>query len=502
MNAPLRRVGIIVMILFGLLFANLNWVQAYKADEYRNNPYNSGRVQVAEYQRERGPVVVGREAVVAATSVETDGRLRFLRTYPEEALWAHVVGYKPVQGESTGIEAFEDDFLAGTGQEFFVDRLLDLFTGDRTVGGSVVTTLSREAQQTALEQLRENAAGTNRGAVVALDPRTGAVQALVSIPSFDPNPLASHDTGEAQEAYDELDQDPDRPLANRALSERFEPGSVMKVIDSAAALQNGFTPQTAITGGSSYQAPQAGEPIGNAPGVVCPNQLTLAQALTVSCNTAFARLAAEELGAATLRQTAEDFGFGDDGLNVGRLDGDGIPVAASQTGDLLRPDGQDDPAVVALSAIGQASVQITPMQGALIAATVVNGGAQMRPYLVDQLQDSDLRPIYDASPEQLRRPVSGEVAGALRDMMVNVVTSGTGGPAGISGVVVGGKTGTAETGEGANDHGWFIGFASLDGEPVSAVAVFLENAGAGGSSEAARIAGQVMRSVIADQGGG
>lgn len=491
------------MVMFGLLFLNLNWVQGYKAEEYRNSPHNAGRVQIDEYQRERGPILVGRDGTVAAVSVETDGRLRYLRTYPEDERWAHVVGYRPVQGEPRGIEAFENEFLAGTSHRFFVDRLRDLFTNSRTTGGTVQTTLSRAAQQTAYEQLRDNSTGTTRGAVVALDPRTGAVQALVSMPSFDPNPLASHNLAEVDEAFQELNQDPDQPLANRALSERFEPGSVFKVIDSAAALASGeFTPDSVLQGGAQYLPPTAGSPIGNAPGVNCPNQITLEQALVVSCNTAFSHLAAEQLGGEAVIAMAEAFGFGDDELTVGRLDGGGMPVATSVTGDMRRDDGQFDLPTVAQSAIGQASVQITPLQGALIAATVANGGVQMRPYVVEQLQDAQLRSVYRADPEQLRRPVSGEVAAALRDMMVGAVERGTGRNAAIPGFVVGGKTGTAETGGGAPDHGWFVGFVIVDGEPVSAVAVLLQNAGPGGSAEAARIAGQVMHAVVNDRGDG
>jgi peptidoglycan glycosyltransferase len=505
MNAPLRRIGIIVMIMFGLLFANLNWVQAYKADELRNSPYNTGRVQVAEYQRQRGPILVGPAGTQVAVSVETDGRLRYLRTYPEENLYAHVVGYKPVQGEPTGIEAFEQDFLAGTGDQFLVDRFLAMFSGGRTNGGTVQTTLLPAVQETAFEQLR-NSNLTNRAAVVALDPTTGAVQALVSLPSFDPNPIASHNVEEADAAFEELSENENQPLRNRVLSERFEPGSTFKVIDSAAALASGdFQPETVIEGGAQYTPPTAGQPIGNAPGVNCPNELSLADALRISCNTAFSRLAAEELGSEALIEMAEAFGFGDEELEVGRLNADGIPVAASVTGEMTREDGQDDPPTVAQSAIGQASVQMTPVQGALVAATVANGGVQMRPYLVERLQDAELRPVYRANPEQLRRPVSPEVAAQLREMMVGVVQSGTGTNAQIENYVVGGKTGTAQNGpqdDPLRDHGWFIGFMLDGNRPVSAVAVFLQNAGDNGSSEAARIGGEVMRAVLGEQGGG
>lgn len=502
MNAPLRRVGVVVLIMFGLLFANLNWVLAVKGEEYRASPYN-GRVQIEEYQRERGLVLVGRDAQAVTGNLDTEGQLRYLRTYPLEERYAHVVGYKPVSGEATGIEQFEDKFLAGTADTLFVDRLWDLFTEEKRPGGNVLTTLSAPAQQAAYEELRDNQVGAAKGAVVAIDPRTGAIQALVSMPSFDPNPLVAHDTEAAQAAYRELEQDPDRPLRNRALAERYPPGSVFKVIDAAAALEHGYTPTTLIPAGPTYQHPETTHVINNAAPSICPEaQVTLIDALTESCNTGFARLAVE-LGADVIAETSRAFGFEDPELTVGRLDGEGMPVAESRTGDLKRADGIDDGPVVALSAIGQANVEITPLQGAMIAAAVANGGVQMRPYLVQELQHGpDLSRLYVASPQELRRATSPEVAGALQEMMVSVVQHGTGRNAAISGHVVGGKTGTAQIVAGQENHGWFVGFVISDGVPVSAVAVFLENAGDGGSAEAARIAGQVMRAVIADRGEG
>src|SRR5690606_23835854 len=388
------------MVLFGLLFVNLNRVQFFNADEYRTSPYN-GRVQIEEYQRERGLILVGPDARPVTGNEETDGPLRYRRTCQEGPLWAHVVGYKPVNGAPTGIEAFENDFLAGTSDKLFWDRLLDPFTGRNTPGGNVVTTLSRSAQEVAFAQLRDNRSGSGKGAVVALDPRTGAVQAMVSLPTFDPNGLTSHDSNEVQALYEELDADPDRPLLNRVLFRSFFPGSVFKVIVSAAALQRGYTPDTLIPAGPTYNPPQTSHVIGNAAPSICPQaEVTLAVALRDSCNTGFAQLGVT-LGAEALTSTAADFGFGDGDLVVGRLGGDGlpvvgrsdgrgIPVAASQTGDLVRDDGEDDPAKVALSSIGQASVRITPLQGAMIAATVANGGVQMRPYLVQRLLDADL----------------------------------------------------------------------------------------------------------------
>jgi peptidoglycan glycosyltransferase len=500
MNAPLRRVGVVVILLFGLLFANLNWVQGYKADAYRTSDFN-GRVRVAEYQRQRGVIAAGRDSKALASSRATPDELKYLRMYPFNELYAHVVGYKPVNGLATGIEKSENEFLAGTSNELIPDRVRDLFTGDQTAGGNVLLTLSRRAQETAHRELAGNDVGAEKGAVVAIDPKTGAVQAMVSMPSFNPNPLVSHDTTAADAAYKKLEQNAARPLTNRATQETLPPGSTFKVIDTAAALENGYTTQTRIPAGSTYKPPQTNTPIGNAADSICPeSQVSLLQALTESCNTGFAQLGVR-LGGTVLKDKARDFGFGDDELTCGRLDADGLPVAASITGDMQRPDGEEDPAAVAQSAIGQRDVKMTPMLAAMIAATVANNGVQMRPYLVDQLQGPDLTTIhYRAAPDELRTPIDGRVAGDLQAMMVSVVENGTGRNARINGYTVGGKTGTAQDGN-RPDHGWFIGYVMKDGQPISAVAVLLQNAGSGGSGEAAKIARRVMQAVIADRGG-
>ncbi|MEH1164810.1 penicillin-binding protein 2 [Micromonospora sp. CPCC 205539] len=500
MNAPLRRVGVVVMVLFGLLFANLNWVQAYKADEYRTSDYN-GRVQVADYKRKRGNIEAGGTAL--ATSKETTGQLKFQRTYPGGAKYAHVLGYKPVNLSDTGVERVENDFLAGTSDQLIGDRFKDMFTGDQTAGGNVLLTLSKRAQDTAYDLLRTNQVDAKRGAAIAIDPRTGAVQALVSMPSFDPNPLVSHATREAAAAYAKLEQDPDGPLKNRALSETLPPGSTFKIVVAAAALENGITKTTQIPAGSSFTPPTSGSPIRNAAPSICPEpQVSLLEAVTESCNTGFAQLGIR-LGANTLKEKARQFGFEQDDLTVGQLGEDGLPTAASRTGSMQNADGTDDPAALAQSSIGQRDVRMTPLQGAMIAGSVANGGSQMRPYLVRQLLAPDrTTSYYTAKPRELRQPITGPVASDLRDMMVSVVQKGTGKNAAIGGYTVGGKTGTAQSAPERPDHGWFIGFAlDKNGTPVSAVCVELEQAGPGGSAEAARIGGQIMRAAIADPGG-
>ncbi|MEH1099483.1 peptidoglycan D,D-transpeptidase FtsI family protein [Micromonospora sp. CPCC 205561] len=500
MNAPLRRVGVVVMVLFGLLFANLNWIQAYKADEYRTSDYN-GRVQVAEYERRRGNIEAGGTAF--ALSKETDGELRFQRSYPGGAKYAHVLGYKPVNLADTGIEEFENDFLAGTSDQLIANRVKDMFTGDQTGGGNVLLTVSKRAQDVAYEQLRNNRNDASKGAAIAVDPRTGAVQALVSIPSFDPNPLASHSTNEATAAYNKLEQDPEGPLKNRALGEVLPPGSTFKIVVAAAALENGVGQETRIPAGASWTPPTSGTPIRNAAPSICPeDEVTLMNAVTESCNTGFAQLGVR-LGADKIKEKARQFGFEQEDLTVGQLGEGGHPVAASRTGSMENPDGGDNPAGIAQSSIGQFDVRMTPLQGALIAASVANGGSQMRPYVVRQLLAPDrTTSYYTAKPRELRQPVSGQVAGDLREMMVSVVENGTGSGAKINGYTVGGKTGTAQSAPDRPDHGWFIGFAlDKNGNPVSAVCVVLEQAGPGGSAEAARIAGQIMRAAIADPGG-
>jgi peptidoglycan glycosyltransferase len=210
----------------------------------------------------------------------------------------------------------------------------------------------------------------------------------------------------------------------------------------------------------------------------------------------------EKLSVDKIKSTAQAFGFESDNLTVGQVNDGGAAVAASHTGNILRPDGQPDPAILAQSCIGQSNVRMTPLQGALIAATVANHGVQMRPYMVQELKGPDLTTVhYKASPRELRKPISDQVASELQDMMTNVVANGTGRKAQIAGYTVAGKTGTAQAGENNPDHGWFIGYVMKNNQPISAVAVLLESAGDGGSGEASRIAGQVMSAVIADRGG-
>jgi peptidoglycan glycosyltransferase len=284
------------------------------------------------------------------------------------------------------------------------------------------------------------------------------------------------------------------------LGQTLPPGSTFKTIITAAALQSGYKEDTQIPAGSEYR--HAGAVIRNAEDEVCPSgRVTLKEALTESCNTGFAQLGVA-LGRDKVKKTAQAFGFEQDDLKVGNLEGDGLPVAASHTGDIANADGSPDQGALAQSSIGQRDVRMTAMQGALIAATVANNGQQMRPYLVQKQLASDRSQIYSANPKVLRTPIDSTVAAAMRDMMVSVVENGTGQRAKIPGFQVGGKTGTAQNAEAANPHGWFLGFAfNSAGQPVSAACVMLENVPGGhASAEAARIAGEIMQAA-AGRGG-
>jgi peptidoglycan glycosyltransferase len=478
-NAPLRRVAISVLVLFTLLIINVNYIQVVRSDELRTNSSNT-RVLAAEYDRERGAIIVDGEPV--ALSVPTDGRLRYLRNYPEGALYAAVTGYHSIIYNNAGIERAENDILSGQDPRLAFRRLADMFTGRDPAGGDVVLTLDPAVQAAAMAGLE----GVT-GAVVALDPSTGAVLGMASSPSYDPTQLSSHDPEAIREFAAQLDAaDPD-PRINQATREIYPPGSVFKVIVSAAALEEGYTPETVIPAPDLLTLPNSTRTLENFGGSSCSSseKQSLIDALTISCNTAFAQLGIE-LGEDKIRETAEAFGIDDEKRNIP------LPVVASTVGEI------EDDAALGQTSIGQRDVRVTTLQAAMIAAAVANDGSLMTPYLVDQLRAPDLSVIDETTPEELSRAVSEEVAGQLTEMMLSVVENGSGRSAQIDGVKVAGKTGTAETPD-APDHNWFIGFAPAD-DPTIAVAVFVKNGGGTGGDVSAPIAHDVLQAYLDGQG--
>lgn len=487
MNAPLRRVAVACLVLFGLLFLNVNYVQVVKADSYRNDTRNA-RGLLRSYSHERGPIVLsagGGANAVALDKATPSEQLKFLRTYPGGAAFAHVTGFASFVYGRTGIEQAENDVLSGQSDNLFVRRLSDYITGRRPEGGRVVLTLQQAAQRAAYAGLQGK-----RGAVVALDPRTGAILAMVSTPSFDPARLSSHDAKAMRAYYEKLQNDEADPMLNRAISQTYPPGSTFKVITSAAALSSGkFTPSSEIPSPTELDLPQTDRNLKNFGGESCGNGKTtsLADALKISCNTAFGQLGMD-LGGDALRDQAEKFGLNDDGVKVP------LRVARSVFPDELSPPQE------AQSAIGQYDVRVTPLQMAMVAAGIANGGAVMKPYLVREVQAPDLSTLSQTRPEVYKRAISAGVADQLTAMMQLVVSKGTGTAAQIPGVAVAGKTGTAQHAEGQAPHAWFIAFAPAQ-DPQVAIAVLVEDGGSAGSEAtggrvAAPIARDVMRAIL------
>ena len=488
MNRPLRKVAIGCLLLFGLLLVNVNYVQVVKAGDYRDDPRNS-RVLLRTYEQPRGPIAVvdaerGRTAI--AESTRTDGPLTYLRTYPGGAPYAHITGFYSFIYGRTGLERSQDRVLSGEDDRLFVTRLSDIVTGREPEGGSIVLTLDPAAQQAAYDALASRGL---RGSVVAIDPRTGAVLAMVSTPSYDPSRLSSFDAAQVRSYYDELNGASDDPLLNRAIARTYPPGSTFKVVTAAAALESGeVTAETQLPSPRELDLPQTDRNLRNFGGGACTGETsTLADALRISCNTAFAALGLQ-LGQDRLREQAEAFGFGDDSLAVP------TPVSTSVFPTDLSPPS------LAQSAIGQFDVRVTPLQMAMVAGGIANGGEVMKPYLTREVQAPDLSLLDRAEPEVYRRAISPEVAAELTRMMELVVTDGSATRAQIDGVAVAAKTGTAQHAEGRPPHAWFIGFAPAD-DPQVAIAVVIEDGGDAGSEAtggrlSAPIARDVMRAVL------
>jgi peptidoglycan glycosyltransferase len=464
MNRALTRVAGFMGVLLLALIVNLNYVNVIKASDYAANPANR-RVLLNEYGRERGAIIVQGRPVAA--SVPTDDRLKYLRTYTDPQVYAPVTGYYSLFYGTSAMEAAADDVLTGDDDRLFVNRIADLFKGRDPRGGNVVLTLDARAQQAAFDAM-----GDRRGAVVALDPETGAILAAVSTPSYDPNLLSSHDPDAIQAAYQQYQADTvNAPMLNRAFNQVYPPGSVFKVVVAAAALEDGITPDTRVPAPDSIILPGTSTTLANYEGERCGDGQTdtLEHALTISCNTSFALLGMD-LGTQTIRNEAAQFGMNGQSFEMP------LYVARSTIGPVI------DEAALGQTSIGQRDVQITPLQGAMIAATVANDGTLMRPYLVQQEQAPNLATLPDgeAEPQVQSEALNAELAQQLKDMMVSVVESGTGTAAQISGVTVGGKTGTADTVEGEAPHAWFVGFGEQDGKSI-AVAVVIENGGVSGS---------------------
>lgn len=481
-----RRVGVVVLVLFVLLFANLNYLQVFHASTLVRDPNNT-RFVIATYARPRGEILSSDRQVVARSEPAND-ELKQVRVYPTKDLFAQPVGFLSFNFGATGLESSQGPRLIGEQEVREADNLVDYLLAEPKPGSVRLTLDSR------IQEVAHLALGNQKGAVAAINPKTGAVYALWSNPGYDPNPIASHDQAVAKPAFDAVNSG-DKPALGRAYAETYPPGSTFKVVTTAAALKAGLRPESTYDNPQVLQLPDSNTGLRNFGGGTCRadsgGKVSLRGGFIQSCNTTFAQIGLQ-VGPERMREAADAFGFNRVVPDIG------IDTAASVYPPPSAFAGARSS--LAQSAIGQFDVRVTPLQMAMVAGGVANNGVVMQPYLVAEVLDGKGRRVGGGVPKVLSQALPAQEAQIIKDFMVQVVANGTGTAGQVPGVTVGGKTGTAQTAENVAPHAWFIAFAPAE-DPVVAVAVVVENGGSMGSEAtggqvAAPIARQVMESVI------
>jgi peptidoglycan glycosyltransferase len=491
-NLPITRLYALVLALFAALVGFTSYWSVFNADELRDRPQN--RRPLIEEQTIRRGTITTVDGVTVAESFPVGGGKNpvYVRRYPQGTLFGNPLGYSFVEVGRSGIERSENGFLIGEENEFasIIDQIRDV----PQEGSDITLTIDSQAQRVATEGLTSaiqstpGATGTG-GALVALEPSTGAVRAMVAVPGFDPNTVSDPAT------FKRLNQEGSgAPLVNRATQSTYPPGSTMKVVTAAAALDSGeFTPDTVLSGASPQDI--GGVPLSNAGGEQF-GDIDMTTALTNSVNTYWAQVG-EQLGTDTMAEYMERFGFyADPGLDYpdGQMKASG---PYNVDGDLVT-EAFD----VGRVAIGQGGeegqILAAPLQMAEVAATVANGGVLMRPTFLQQVTDPDGRVTEELDPQEEERAISEETASQLTEMMTNVTQEGTAAGLTVAGVEFAGKTGTAEIGDPAEgiNQPWFIAFAPAD-DPQVAVAATIERCqGCFGAQVAGPIATQVMETIL------
>ena len=480
MSQPIMRLFATVVLLFAILVVWTSRWSVLDAKDLRDNALNK-RPLLAQLHVKRGAIKAGDGSVLARSVRGPGGTYR--RRYPAGSLFGHPVGYAVVAlNQLSGVERYRNDELSGQDDE--LGSLADQLQGKRQQGDTLLTTLDPAAQRIASEQL---AATGSPGAVVALDPRTGAVLVMASSPGYDPNALG------APGVFRRLNSaGSGAPLLDRATQSSYAPGSTFKVITAAAAIDSGrYTPDSVIDGSSPKTI--SGVPMSNDLGESY-GPITLTTAMTNSVNTVFGQIG-EALGKQTMADYMRRFGFyrrppldypADEMLASGeRLNGRLLPVTSDRVD-------------VGRMAIGQDKLAVTPLQMAMVVAAVANGGRLMAPHLVDRVVDPDGRTVNRVEPRVASRPISAQTAEAVNQMMRTVVESGTGTAVQLPGIEVAGKTGTAQIGTPGADltQPSFVAFAPAD-RPRIAIAVTVERSQGGfGGTVAAPIARAVLESLL------
>ncbi|MER6619375.1 MULTISPECIES: penicillin-binding transpeptidase domain-containing protein [unclassified Streptomyces] len=483
MTRHIRHAALFCALLLVALLVNAARVQVLRAGEYEANPANR-RDTIARYQQPRGDILVDGRPVTG--SRDTGEHLRYERTYRDGPLYAPVTGFASQEYGTTLLEHTEDGLLSGAAPVLAPLPLWNEFTRGRNAGGHVVTTIDPAAQRAAYEGLR-----SRKGAVAAVEPSTGRILALVSVPSYDPALLSGNGTA-ARDAWARLNADPDRPMLNRAVQRTYPPGSTFKVVTAAAALDAGVVRN--LDGPTDSPAPYTlpGTRTRLTNGSEGCEDASVRKAFVWSCNTVFAKLGVAT-GVERMRATAEAFGFNDPDVRIP------FRVARSTF------DTTVDRAQLALSSIGQYNTRATPLQMAMVAAAVAGGGQVREPYLVERTVRAGGSTVSTAGSRPVRRAMYPATATRLRELMRGVVEDGTGTKAAVPGAIVGGKTGTAQHGLGnsGTPYAWFISWAQggADMEAKVAVAVVVEDAAANrreisGGGTAAPIARAVMEAVL------
>jgi penicillin-binding protein A len=481
MIRSIRRLGLAMIVLYGALFVQLNVVQVLRAEEYNDNPENTREI-VRDFSRPRGSIISA-DGTVLARSVEVGGRFERQREYPTGDLFGPITGWFSFNAGADGVEKEYNDELAGRTAASSVEDVADLFVDEERTGDVVLSL------HTTVQQVARDALGDRRGSVVALDPRDGAILALWSNPSYDPNPLSSVDQDLARDSRRLLLEDPRKPLLARSYRETFFPGSTFKIVTGSAGLQSGQVTATnpVYPVRSGYAPRGTNQPIRNFGGGSCGGDLI--RALQVSCNTVFAQMA-DDIGGEQLVRTAEAFGFN----SAPPID---LPQAA------LSPIGTVEnfaanSHIVAQTGIGQNDVTTTPLQMALATGAIANGGVVMRPHVMAEVRDDEGDVVRAFRPRPWRTALAPDQAAVMRDAMINVAENGTATRLRVPGVLTAGKTGTAQVGTTSDlSHTWIVGFAPADA-PRVAIAVIVENVPGGGSeATGGRVAAPIGQQVLA-----
>lgn len=477
MNRQVRRVGLVLTLMFLALFAMASSIQVVRSESLYQDPRNV-RASYEIYKTQRGSILVGGEVVV--NSVPINDAYRFRREY-ESQIYSSVIGFFSIFSGSTGLEREMNTYLSGQSSAQFFEQINALLDGTPVTGAAVELTLDPAVQRAAWDAL-----GNRKGAVVAIEPTTGRILAMVSKPTFDANMLAGSLYGPVNDAFRNYSEDELQPLINRAIAgPLYHPGSVFKLVVAAAALESGNYRVTSVFENlESYRLPGTATDIFNSSRGGCGSgeTVTLEKALILSCNIPFAMLAVE-LGQDKIKAQAELMGFGD------AIE---IPTRATPSS---YPEGMDR-AQTALTGFGQFDVRTSPLQMAMVTAAIANQGVIMTPQLVDLVVASNLNVLAKPQPTVYSAPISRQTAGLLTRMMVDSVEVGVASRASIPQIAVAGKTGTAQNGPDDPYTLWFTGFAPAEAPRVVVTVVVEDGGGIGQNGTGNQIAAPIARAVM------